>query len=54
MTAMRLILAAAAIAAALPFGTAAASCTEDPCALECAQYVIRHLDPKDPSLICPR
>lgn len=54
MTGMRLLLAAAALAAALPFGSAHASCTDDPCALECARYVLAHLDVKDPSLVCPR
>jgi len=34
---MRLLLAAAALTATLPIGAAQASCTDDPCALECAR-----------------
>ncbi len=52
---MRLLLATAAIAAALPFGTANAGCTDDEiCAVECVKYVVAHLDPKDPRPVCPR
>lgn len=50
---MRALLAAAALSAALPLGPAHATCTQDPCVLECALFVVRHLDPRDPSLICP-
>ncbi len=47
------LVTATASAAVLPAAPAHAYCTNDPCALECALFVIRHFDPKDPSFVCP-
>ena len=51
---MRLLLAAAAVAATLPFGAAQAGCTDNLCTVECARYVVDHFDVKDPRFVCPR
>jgi hypothetical protein len=53
---MRRLLLAATVAAAVaaPLAPAHAGCTQEPCQVECVRYVLAHLDPRDPSLVCPR